>query len=159
MTRSADFAHELLAEKGFSLPDIRAVQNMILCTGVSANLAAIPFQSEMERIAGFSLATADLLGQMAADDYCEKLPILYEEFAEAAQHNRNSSDMFTSFTCAEDLIRNTPLFWTRFVLPRLENDFLGLYRFLSRPYPDGPNDYVRRIEVCMDQLQSSIAKT
>ena len=33
--RSAEFAAELLKEKGFDASDIQAVQNMILCTGVA----------------------------------------------------------------------------------------------------------------------------
>src|SRR5213594_4251720 len=67
--RSAEFAEGLLAEKGFNATDIKAVQNMIRCTGVDARLSEIPFQNEMEKIVGFALGTADLLGQMAAEDY------------------------------------------------------------------------------------------
>src|SRR2546421_4262708 len=70
--RSADFAAELLGDKGFADNEVRAVENMICCTGVDAKLSAIPFQSEQERIVGFALGTADLLGQMAADDYVEQ---------------------------------------------------------------------------------------
>src|SRR5438128_8027770 len=36
--RSADFAGQLLKEKGFSASDIKAVQHMIRCTGVDAHL-------------------------------------------------------------------------------------------------------------------------
>src|SRR5688572_29608549 len=86
--RSAEFAKQLLGEKGFSPADIRSVQNMIRCTGIEAPLAKIPFQGELEKIVGHALATADLLCQMAADDYVDKLPILYAEFAEAARHDR-----------------------------------------------------------------------
>src|SRR5262245_54196645 len=85
--RSADFAAEFLREKGFSPDDIAAVRNMICCTGVNADLQSIPFRSPLERVLGFALATADLLGQMAARDYVDKLPILYLEFAEAVQHD------------------------------------------------------------------------
>src|ERR1700722_18878282 len=38
VTRSVEFAGKLLAAKGFSAEDIRAVQNMICCTGVDAAL-------------------------------------------------------------------------------------------------------------------------
>src|SRR5690606_10931 len=69
--RSMEFAAELLRENHFTDSEINAVQNMIRCTGVNVNLAAIPFQSEEERIAGFALGTADLLGQMAAKDYVD----------------------------------------------------------------------------------------
>src|SRR5438034_10587676 len=80
--RSAEFAAELLGEKGFPEAEIRAVQHMIQCTGVDAVLSVIPFQDELEKVVGFALGTADLLGQMAAEDYADKLPILYSEFAE-----------------------------------------------------------------------------
>ena len=46
--RSAEFAAALLKEEGYCAADIKAVQNMIRCTGVNANLGAIPFQSELE---------------------------------------------------------------------------------------------------------------
>jgi hypothetical protein len=154
VARSAEFAAELLAEKGFSHEDILAVQNMIRCTGVNANLAAIPFQSEIERIAGFSLATADLLGQMAADDYVEKLPTLYLEFAEATSYSQDYSSFVASFKSADDLITRTPAFWENFVLRKLDRNFGSLYRFLADPYPSGPNYYVDRIQTNMDKLRN-----
>jgi hypothetical protein len=154
--RSAQFAEQLLGEKGVSAADIKAIQNMIRCTGVNANLPAIPFQSEIERITGYALATADLLGQMAADDYVEKLPELYEEFAEAAHFSPESARFAASFTSVSDLLAKTPSFWEKFVLVKLERDFLGLYRFLHIPYPDGPNDYLRRIQGNIDRLKQRL---
>jgi hypothetical protein len=38
-------------------------------------------------------------------------------------------------------------------LPKLEKDFLGLYRFLNEPYPDGPNHYVQGVEANMGRLR------
>lgn len=155
--RSAEFAAHLLAEKGFSLGDIRAVQNMIRCTGVNTTPAAIQFQNEPEKIAGFALATADLLGQMSADDYVEELPTLFEEFSEAARYSKDSASFVGSFTSASELIEKTPGFWVHFVLPKLDREFLGLYRFLSEPYPSGPNQYLQRIEANMDRLREGMA--
>jgi hypothetical protein len=151
--RSAEFAQQLLAEKGFAATDIKAVQNMIRCTGVDADLSKISFQSEGEKISGHALATADLLGQMAAEDYVDKLPILYAEFAEAAKHDRGHTDFISKFGDAEDLIKRTPRFWQDYVLPKLERDFGGIHRFLNQPYPDGPNDYVTRIEANMKNIR------
>jgi hypothetical protein len=151
--RSADFAATLLQGKGFSPSEILSVQNMILCTGVNASLAEIPFQSESERLAGFALATADLLGQMAADDYIDKLPVLYAEFAEAAHFMPDKSQFVAGFASAADLIRRTPSFWRDHILARLDREFLGQYRYLSDPYPDGPNPYLDRIEGNMIRLQ------
>ncbi len=156
VSRSADFAAEFLARRGCSQPEIRAVQNMIRCTGINANLAAIPFDSQAERVAGFALATADLLGQMSADDYLEKLPVLYAEFAEAAEFTGDQSQFVASFASADDLVRRTPAFWENFVLPKLEGELGGLYRFLSDPYPDGRNDYVERVEANIANLKRNL---
>jgi hypothetical protein len=155
--RSATFAEQLLKGKGFSPDDIRAVQNMISCTGVNASLESIPFQTELEKIVGFALATADLLGQMAAEDYVEKLPTLYEEFAEAAAYSKEGAQFVATFTSATDLLKKTPMFWENYVLARLDREFNGLYRFLNDPYPSGPNLYLKRIEANMHRLKRSLA--
>lgn len=157
--RSAEFAARLMAERGFAPAEILAVQNMIRCTGVDAELGQIPFQSDVERKVGFALATADWLGQMAAEDYLEKLPALYAEFAEAARHDADSTAFVASFASAEDLIRRTPLFWEKFVRRKLEWTFGGLHRFLNDPYPDGPNEYVARIEAHMVVLRRRLGLT
>src|SRR5438034_5501175 len=52
----------------------------------------------------FALATGDLLGQLAAEDYVEKLPILYGEFAEAAKFSNDERHFVASFSSAADLI-------------------------------------------------------
>ena len=113
--RSADFAAHLLQEKDFPATDIRAVQNMILCTGVNAVVGVIRFQNELERVVGRALGTADLLGQMAAEDYVDKLPILYAEFAEAAAYAKDRTHFIAMFSSAEDLMQKTPTFWEKFV--------------------------------------------
>ena len=130
---------------------------MIHCTGVNASLGAIAFQSELERILGCALGTADLLGQMAADDYIEKLPILYEELAEASQFKGENSQYIANFASAQDLMRKTPGFWENFVQARLANQFGGLFRFLSDPYPSGPNEYIERIQANIRRLKSRLA--
>src|SRR5215472_1536567 len=142
--RSIEFAAQLLTAKKFTREDIRAVQNMIRCTGVDAALDKIPFENELEKITGFALGTADLVGQMAADDYVDKLPVLYQEFAEAEAYS--GSGFITGFTSAGDLMQKTPIFWKKIVLGKLEHEFGGLYHFLNSPYPHGPNAYLNRIE-------------
>jgi hypothetical protein len=155
--RSADFAAVYLAAKHFSPIDIKAVQNMILCTGINAPLDKIPFQSEAEKIAGFALGTADLLGQMAADDYVDKLPVLYSEFAEAAKYEKDKTSTVGMFSSADDLRRKTPVFWEKYVQLKLDRDFAGLYRFCNQPYPSGPNYYRQRIEANIERLRRELA--
>lgn len=155
--RSAAFAGELLKEKGYSAEDIQAVQNMIHCTGVDAALSIIPFQNEMEKTIGHALGTADLLGQMAAADYVEKLPVLYGEFAEASKFSKDRTHFISMFTSAADLMHKTPTFWQKYVQVKLSRDFGGLYRFLNDPYPDGPNEYLQRVEANMQKLHGVMA--
>jgi hypothetical protein len=152
VNRSMEFAARLLAKKKFTGEDIWAVQNMIRCTGVDAVLTAIPFQSEVEEATGMALGAADLVGQMAAVDYIEKLPALYAEFAEAAAQGKNDTRFFAGFSSAEDLISKTPVFWKKHVQEKLEREFAGMHHFLSSPYPDGPNFYLHRIEANLHKL-------
>ncbi len=142
VSRSANFAQQLLTEKGFSTEDAGIVMRMIRCTGVNVKIDAIPFQGEVERTIGFCIGTADLLGQMAATDYVDKLPTLFAEFAESARYS-GTKLMFES---ADHLLRMTPGFWEKYVLPKIQKDFQSVHRFLSAPYPDGPNPYLVAIE-------------
>lgn len=154
--RSMEFAADFLRGKNCTPAEIKSVQNMIRCTGVNVNLDAIPFQSEAERVTGFALGTGDLLGQMAAKDYIEKLPVLYSEFAESAAYNEGKNDTTRiMFSSAQDLIQKTPAFWEKFVVPKINGGFQGLYRFLNEPYPDGKNFYIDRIEENIARLRKS----
>jgi len=151
--RSAAFAREFLAPRGFADADVLAVQNMINCTGISTDLAAIRFQCESERIVGYALGTADLLGQMAAPDYVDKLPVLYDEFAEAARHAPPGSAHLFAYESADALMRNTPAFWEQYVRPKIDGDFRRLYTFLADPYPRGRNPYLQCIEDNLARLR------
>jgi hypothetical protein len=156
VARSAAVVKEFLSRKGWAVADTTAIQNMIRCTGVNVDLKAIPFQNSEERMVGFALGTADLLGQMAAGDYIEKLPILYEEFAEAERFGGPNSGWKCPFTSSDDLIRKTPAFWEGYVRTKIETDFERLYTFLNKPYPDGPNEYVRRVEHNIGRLRRTL---
>jgi hypothetical protein len=155
VARSAEFAEGLLAQKGFPSQEIHSVQNMIRCTGVNADLRSIPFQSDLERAVGSALATADLLGQMAAPDYIDKLGILYQEFEESNQFNRRAGEPNT-FKSADELRTKTPVFWRKYVLSKIENDFGKLYRYLNQPFPNGPNRYLDQIESNISKLQNEL---
>jgi hypothetical protein len=150
--RSVEFSQIFLSEKGFSAEDIQAVQSMIRCTGINVDLNTIPFASECEKVTGFALGTSDLLGQMAATDYVDKLPVLYLEFEEASQFKETAVTPTVVFQSADDLIRKTPGFWKGYVWPKMNQDFEGLYQFLADPYPDGPNAYLHAIEVNLARL-------
>jgi hypothetical protein len=153
VNRSMDFAAELLSEKGFSRHDIIAVQNMIRCTGVNVDIAGIRFTDDAERICGLALGTSDLLGQMAAADYVDKLPTLYSEFEECARCNDGKMGAGTTFASAADLKSRTPAFWEKYVLPKAEKEFQGLFRYLADP-ETGRNRYLDRIEANIARIRT-----
>ena len=132
---------------------------MIRCTGVNVDLSRIPFQNELEQTVGFALGTADLLGQMAAEDYVEKLPTLFSEFDESARFYKGKMALTESFSSAADLVRKTPDFWKNYVLPKITNEFWGLHRFLNQPYPSGLNDYLQRVEANIAKVQKQLTTT
>lgn len=151
VSRSAEFAGRVLAEQGFPTSEVLSVQNMIRCTGVNADLQSIPFQSELERKLGFALGTADLLGQMAAADYIDKLAILFQEFEESNRYNNRTSGPGV-FRTAEELRQNTPIFWEKYVVPKINGDFIGLYHFLEHGHAE--NLYLARIRANIARLQA-----
>lgn len=157
--RSAEFAREFLQARGFLEADIITIQNMIRCTGVNADLNSIPFASELERIVGYALGTADLLAQMAADDYVEKLPVLYQEFTEAVEFSGERSAKMLQFNSADALMRNTPFFWEHYVFPKVSNDFGGLHRYLAEPFPDGSNGYLDAIRANLLRIERRFTVT
>lgn len=151
VTRSESFVATVLAKLGYPADDIQAVQHMIRCTELNIDLGQIPFGSELEKQLGFALATADLLAQMAADDYVEKLPALFAELEESYRFQPATANTGNRFTSAQDLRDKTPGFWNFYVLPKINQDFLGVYRYLNRPLPDGPN-------VLLDSIQANLAR-
>jgi hypothetical protein len=128
---------------------------MIHCTGLNLQLDAIPFQSDLERIVGSCIGSADLLGQMAAEDYAYKLSILFLEIAEAARRDPKNAGSHTQFQGVEHMIRETPGFWENCVRPKLESEFGAIYRHLADD--SGRNEYIERVEANMDCVRRQIA--
>ncbi|MSU22909.1 MAG: hypothetical protein EXS32_03700 [Opitutus sp.] len=143
--RSCAFAASYLPVLGANNYEVEAVLGAINCTGPTKEISRLRFREPLEKIVGCSLATADFLGQMAAADYPDELEILFDEFQESDDfiHLPPSRRAFKS---CDELKMRTPLFWAKFVLPKLESDFQAVYRFLARPYPHGRNAYLEAIE-------------
>ncbi|MBI5770398.1 MAG: hypothetical protein HZA93_21660 [Verrucomicrobia bacterium] len=154
--RSCAFAASYLPALGASTHEVEAVLGAINCTGPTKEISRLYFREPVDRIIGCALATADYLGQMAAADYPDELEILYAEFKESDDyiHTPKSARPFKS---AADLVSRTPLFWRKFVRAKLESDFQALYRFLARPYPNGPNPYIEAVERNIATIEARIA--
>jgi hypothetical protein len=143
--RSCALAAAFLPSLGLSREEIEDVLGMIRCTGINGRPEKSVFSTELARIAACMVATADYVGQMAAPDYPEKLPLLWAEFEEADDfsHIPRTRRMFSS---AAQLVSGTASFWLGFVRPRLETEFAGVYRYLALPYPTRRNPYLDAIE-------------
>jgi hypothetical protein len=150
--RSCSFAASYLPNIGASGADVETVMSAINCTGPMNEISRLRFRAPVDEIIGYGVATADFVGQMAAPDYPDELEVLFEEFQESDDflHVPVEDRMFKS---AHDLMVRTPHFWHRFVMPKLEADFHGVYRFLAKPYPDGPNAYIRAVEANISEIQ------
>lgn len=147
MERSVEFARLYLKEIGLADDNIPSILNIIRCTGVTLNMD-IPFQNDEEMIIGYALGTADLLGQMSADDYIEKLPVLYNEFVEAyhfESSNKPKEHTPSMPKSADDLIRSTPAFYENVALVRFK--LMGsLHEYLRLHFDNSDNPYLSAIE-------------
>jgi hypothetical protein len=155
--RSCAFAASYLPSLGATESEVSGVLGAINCTGPTKEISRLHFRDPVERFIGCALATADYLGQMAAPDYPEELEILFAEFAESDDyvHLPASRRLFKS---AEDLIARTPAFWRKIVMPKLENDFEGAYRYLAEPYPNGRNAYIEGVERNIAIIEARVAR-
>jgi hypothetical protein len=141
--RSRNFAVKYLPKLGFSPYEIRFVKNSISCTGLWPDLSRIPFNSEMERTAGYIVGTADYLGQMSDPSYLQKLPLLYDEFIEGG---------ISEYASARELMEQTPSFFQDFVMKRLTADFHSVYRFVVNHF-NGRNLYMEGINKNINQFK------
>ena len=150
--RSCAFAASYLPTIGASDYEIESVIGAINCTGPANEISRLHFREPVERVIGCAVATADYLGQMAAPDYPDELAILFREFQESDDflHVPPARRMFKS---PEELAARTPMFWQKFVRPKIESDFQAVYRFLARPYPHGPNPYLDAIEANIEEIK------
>jgi hypothetical protein len=150
--RSCAFAAAYLPVLGANDFEVEAVLGAINCTGPTKEISRLSFREPFERILGCALATADYLGQMSASDYPDELDILYHEFKESDDFIHLPASR-RAFKSKEELAERTPLFWKKFVQPKLEADFQAMYRFLARPYPQGPNAYLEAVETNIDKIK------
>jgi len=157
--RSGAYLASVLPAMGATRAEVDTAVGAINCTGPTAQITKMRFRTDLDRLTGCVVATADYIAQMAAADYPQELGILFNEFQE--------SDDFTGvppekrlFKSEPALVAGTPFFWSKFVQIKIEQDFEKVYRYLARPGLDGPNAYLEAIEknlVAIKQLGARLA--
>lgn len=157
--RSIDFAGMYLPRIGLDNKSVASVQNAIRCTGVIFD-NKVHFHSEEERIIGYALGTADLLGQMSASDYVDKLPELYLEFEEAYGFEGLENLYGKGSTLFKDsghLIENTPVFFEKIVMERFKT-MGSIYTYLVYHYNSNDIPYIKEIEKNIGKIRSITAR-
>ena len=151
--RGIDFARHYLSMRGFKEIQIESVKNILTCTGLKIDYDAFPFYCKEERIIGYALGSADLISQMSASNYPEKLPLLYREFEEAYRYEgieKLERDGALLFQSADDLMKKTPFFYENIVKDRLEK-MGSMYTYLSEnsenPYIDAIEENIKRLKL------------
>jgi hypothetical protein len=120
INRSIEFMKTYFHENGFPSEYLPICRNLLRCTGLDVKINEIQFQTREHEILGQILGTADLIGQMANDNYLEKLPYLYDEFKEGGVPGYNNK---------LDLLKKTPAFW-EMVKERFVNELGQVDRYL-----------------------------
>nr|HID59871.1 hypothetical protein [Desulfobacterales bacterium] len=153
---SVDFCNKYLSKRGFKESEIASVANIIRCTGVMVRVETIPFTCKEERIVGYAVGVADLLGQMSAENYVQKLTILYKEFQEGYRFEGEKNlkkKGIPIFKDANELIKNTPSFYYNTVLERFKA-MGSLERYVIYHFPERYDPYKIRIEHNLDLIRS-----
>ena len=154
VVRSGDFAEKCLPSLGVTAEEIRLVKLAIDCTGVAVDVSALPFSNDRERFLGCVIGTGDILGQMAAPNYPERLPGLYSEFAEAAKHSKDS--WIASYASARDLMEKTRVFYEGYVKSMLDGQWEQAHKALHHHFEDGKNHYLESIDANIDRIEAQL---
>ncbi|NLB35036.1 MAG: hypothetical protein GX817_04360, partial [Elusimicrobia bacterium] len=149
--RGKEFTANYLKAERFSRKEIALSGKLIETTDLFTTISDLKFASEIDRILGNILGTADLAGQMAARTYLERLQYLYEEFLDAG---------LPVYSSEFDLVSRTGDFYENTVKIRLIDDFQNAINyaqihFKARSGID-ENIYITSIENQLKYLRDSV---
>ena len=159
VTRSGVFTAKFLEEFDVTPDEVRVVQLAIECTGIQVDVDSLPFNDDRERFIGCVVGTGDMLGQMAAPDYPEKLDRLYREFAEAATYPEARGTGMDTYTSVIDLMTRTRGFYKHYVQLMLETQWGGVCQALEHHFEGGENDYFKSIDANLDRIDQMLEAT
>jgi hypothetical protein len=154
--RSCTLVRKYLERKGWSDDDIVFVENLISATGPLADLTKIEFRSDVERLLGQAVCTADYIGQMSDPGYPDKLEVLFSEFEESYRYQKlpRSEWPFTSY---ESLLRSTPDFWAKFVHYKMTVECGNAWDYLEHPVT-GENPHMESIAHNLATIRQRISR-
>jgi hypothetical protein len=159
VSRSADFLLRYLRQRGFGTEAETGAQ-LAHFTGYELDTDDIHIPDGKDRVLGYMVGTADVLGQMSDRMYLEKCrDFLYEEFVwgQIARETLPDGNEIVRYASPEDLLVKTPGFYEYVVRLRIDRKLGGVDRY-AQAYFDGPSLYQAAIEESMHFLRETIEK-
>jgi len=157
VSRSADFILGYLPQIGFAA-EAPLGARLVHFTGYEMDIDDIRVDQPKDRMLGYLVGTADLIGQMSDRMYLEKCrEFLYREFvwANIARETLPDGREVVRYASAQDLIIKTPGFYEYVARTRMEKKLGAVDRFAAAHF-DGPNLYQSEIDRNMNFLRQVI---
>ena len=157
VSRSADFISGYLPQLGFAAEAPLAAR-LVHFTGYEMDLDDIRVDQPKDRMLGWLVGTADLIGQMSDRMYLEKCrEFLYREFvwANIARETLPDGREVVRYASPEDLIIKTPGFYEYVARTRMEKKLGAVDRFAAAHF-GGTSLYQTEIERNMNFLRETI---
>ena len=157
VSRSADFISAYLTVLGYAAEAPTAAR-IVHYTGYEMEIDDIRVDDPKDRLLGFMVGTADLIGQMSDRMYLEKCrEFLYEEFVlgSIARDVTPDGRELVRYHSPDDLILKTPGFYEYVARARIERKFGGVDRYVAAHF-DGSDPYRSEIDRNMGFLRDAI---
>ena len=159
VSRSADFLSRYLPTIGFG-PEADLASRLVHFTGYEMDVDDIKTSDPKDRLLGYMVGTADLIGQMSDRMYLEKCrEFLYQEFVlgSIARETLPDGREIVRYSSPEDLIYKTPGFYEYVARDRI-NRKLGAADRYAEAHFDGPSLYQTEIDNNMGYLREAIER-
>ena len=155
--RGMDFAGQLLPSLGVTAAEVKVIQSAIQRTDAHINESQMSFASSVAKYIACIVATADILSQMAARDYPERLADLYKEYVEATAYSGLHGNGIASYHSVEDLLCGTREFYEAHIQRLLTEQLGEVYRDLEYHFGNGNNLYLTAIEANLQRIDRLVA--
>ena len=157
VSRSADFLSRYLPTIGYGA-EAETAARLVHFTGYEMDVDDIKVAEPKDRMLGYMVGTADLIGQMSDRMYLEKCrEFLYQEFVwgSIARETLPDGREVVRYSSPEDLIYKTPGFYEYVARDRI-NRKLGAADRYAEAHFDGPSLYQSEIDGNMSYLRQAI---
>lgn len=147
VSRSAELLSAYLPSIGFA-QEAPLAARLVHFTGYEIALDEIAVEEPKDRMLGWMVGTADLIGQMSDRMYLEKCrDFLYQEFVWGGIARETLADgrVLVRYVSPEDLMMKTPAFYDAVARERIASELGAVDRY-AEAYFDGPDLYRSEIE-------------